>query len=74
MTAAPLTDPDMKPLLYLIALLSMVACTSDDYVERRQYGQHLVCHEGKETLAVSTGDLFVHEQHGDALGPCPDEG
>jgi hypothetical protein len=58
--------------LMTILLLTATACASDS-IENRQYGQQMVCHDGDETLAVSNADSFVHLNHGDAAGPCPDE-
>lgn len=51
--------------------LALAACVSDTIHNRRQ-GQQLVCHDGDETLAVSNADSFVHLDHGDAIGPCPE--
>ncbi len=56
------------------AALLTTGCASGDRVADRQYGQQFVCHDGEETLAVSTADMFVHQQHGDSLGPCPHDG
>ncbi len=61
------------PLLLLAAAI-IAGCAGGDRVDDRQYGQQYVCHDGKQTLAVSTADMFVHEQHGDRLGPCPHDG
>ncbi len=58
-------------ILALVCLAMVYACASDDVSERR-YGQQLVCHKGR-TQAVSTGDFFVHKDHGDTVGPCPEE-
>lgn len=55
----------------LAALLAVAACATDS-IDDRRYGQQLVCHDGK-TLAVSNADSFVHLDHGDAPGPCPDD-
>lgn len=55
--------------LFGLALLS--ACVSDD-VSERKHGQQLVCHKGR-TQAVTTGDYFLHQDHGDTVGPCPAE-
>ena len=54
-----------------LALLVLSGCAADS-IEDRRYGQQLVCHDGK-TLAVSNADSFVHLDHGDTLGPCPQE-
>ena len=55
----------------LAALLTVAACATDS-IDDRRYGQQLVCHDGK-TLAVSNADSFVHLDHGDDPGPCPDD-
>jgi hypothetical protein len=60
----------MRAVLLLVGLVSLGACATDDTISERQYGQQLVCHKG-HTQAVSTGDSFVHQDHGDSLGPCP---
>ena len=57
------------PLLLCLAFLT--GCASDN-VSERQYGQHLVCHKGR-TMAVTSGDLIKHQNHGDSIGPCPVE-
>jgi hypothetical protein len=60
--------------LATVLTILLAACAIGDTVSDRQPGQQLVCHKGEETQAVSTADMFVHEQHGDSLGPCPHEG
>ena len=57
--------------LPVLALLLLCGCAADS-IEDRRYGQQLVCHQGK-TLAVSNADSFVHLDHGDAPGPCPQQ-
>lgn len=57
-------------VLVVIALL-LTACR-DDTIEDRRYGQSVVCHDGSKTLSVSNADSFVHLDHGDTVGPCPD--
>jgi hypothetical protein len=57
-------------------LLLMVVCLSScatDSIEDRQHGQQLLCHHGTKTLTVSNADSFVHLQHGDSIGPCPND-
>jgi len=62
----------IKPtVLALVCLTLMCACVSDD-VSERKHGQQLVCHKGR-TQAVTTGDFFLHQDHGDTVGPCPEE-
>lgn len=55
--------------LLLVLLLS--ACAGDTIADRR-FGQQVVCHNGSKTLTVSNADSFVHLDHGDTPGPCPD--
>jgi hypothetical protein len=62
----------MRVAIVLISLLLLEACAMSDDVSDRVYGQQLVCHKG-HTRAVSTGDSFVHQDHGDTVGPCPDD-
>lgn len=62
----------MRITVFLIGLFILSACATDDDVSKRVYGQQLVCHKG-HTQAVSTGDSFVHLDHGDTPGPCPDK-
>jgi hypothetical protein len=58
----------------LVSAMVLGGCVAGDRATERRYGQQHVCHEGEQTLAVSTADMFVHEQHGDTLGPCPHDG
>jgi len=60
----------MRVTLLLIILTIVGGCATSDKVSDRVYGQQLVCHKG-HTQAVSTADSFVHQDHGDDLGPCP---
>lgn len=53
------------------AALLLVACAADTIQDRR-FGQQVVCHDGTKTLTVSNADSFVHLDHGDSPGPCPD--
>ncbi|MSQ97953.1 MAG: hypothetical protein EXR85_01435 [Xanthomonadales bacterium] len=53
-------------------LLALVSCAADSISDRRE-GQLIVCHKGKHTMAVSNADSFLHLDHGDALGPCPEK-
>jgi hypothetical protein len=62
----------MRVFVFLIGLTILCGCVTNDSVEDRVYGQQLVCHKG-HTQAVSTADSFVHQNHGDKLGPCPEE-
>lgn len=60
----------MRMLFFLLCLTALCGCVSDDSIRDREYGQQYVCHKN-HTLAVSTADLFVHQNHGDTIGPCP---
>jgi hypothetical protein len=62
----------MRPANLLLVLIVVCGCAGDDAVSKRQYGQQLVCHKNK-TMAVSNADMFGHQDHGDALGPCPEK-
>ncbi len=62
----------MRILIVMVALVSIHGCATDDAVADRKAGQQLVCHKG-HTRAVSTGDYFIHVNHGDSIGPCPTE-
>ena len=62
----------MRTFIFLIGLAMLSACATGDDVSKRTYGQQLVCHKG-HTQAVSTADSFVHLDHGDSPGPCPNE-
>jgi len=62
----------MRLILFLILLVTVCGCVSSDPVSKRRYGQQHVCHDDR-TLAVSTADMFVHQNHGDTLGPCPND-
>ncbi|MGA9574233.1 MAG: hypothetical protein WBS20_09835 [Lysobacterales bacterium] len=62
----------MRTMVFLIVLVILSACVTDDDISNRTYGQQLVCHKG-HTKAVSTADSFVHLDHGDSPGPCPKE-
>jgi hypothetical protein len=53
-------------------LLVTAGCASDSVNDRRE-GQLIVCHKGNKTLAVSNADSFLHLDHGDTLGSCPEQ-
>jgi len=55
----------------LLLLPMLVGCATDT-IESRRFGQQVVCHSGSETLTVSNADSFVHLDHGDSIGPCPE--
>ena len=63
----------VRAVLGGLLLAMVVTACAGDRVEDRRHGQQLVCHDGK-TLTVSNADSFVHLGHGDAPGPCPDDG
>jgi hypothetical protein len=62
----------MSRLAAMIPILVALSGCATDSIENRRFGQQVVCHHGTETLAVSNADSFVHLDHGDAIGPCPD--
>ena len=62
-----------RACVLILAGVLLTACATDSIDGRRQ-GQQVVCHDGVKTLAVSTADHFVHLDHGDQPGPCPDDG
>lgn len=64
-----MTAKSPAPLLPALACLAVMACAGGDTIEDRRTGQVLVCHNGK-SIAVSNADMFVHQSHGDELGPC----
>jgi hypothetical protein len=53
-------------------ILAAVSACATDSIEQRRFGQQVVCHRSSETLTVSNADSFVHLNHGDSVGPCPD--
>jgi len=62
----------MRSVFILASLMILSACATDDTISERKYGQQLICHKG-HTQAVSTADSFVHQNHGDPFGPCPED-
>jgi len=54
-------------------LASIFTGCATDTIESRRFGQQVVCHDGSKTLAVSNADSFVHLDHGDSPGPCPEQ-
>jgi len=61
-----------RPIVSCLLAAALVACAADS-IEDRRYGQQVVCHSGKQTLTVSNADSFVHLDHGDSPGPCPQD-
>jgi len=62
----------MRSFLLIPCVLMLVACASDT-VSDRQVGQQIICHKDKKTLTVSNAASFAHLDHGDTVGPCPEE-
>lgn len=62
----------MSRLLALVLILTALSACATDSIEQRRFGQQVVCHRGSDTLTVSNADSFVHLDHGDSVGPCPD--
>ena len=58
--------------LVLSATPGLLAGCAADSIEDRRFGQLMVCHDGDQTLTVSNADSFVHLDHGDSPGPCPE--
>jgi hypothetical protein len=56
----------------MLLLTATLAACATDTIEERRFGQQVVCHHGTKTLTVSNADSFVHLDHGDSPGPCPD--
>jgi hypothetical protein len=61
-----------SPFCLGLALITLTACATDTISDRRA-GQLVVCHKQNKTLTVSNADSFVHLDHGDSPGPCPEE-
>lgn len=62
----------IRVIFLLLPLLSLASCAADTISDRRS-GQLVVCHKQNKTLTVSNADSFVHLDHGDSPGPCPEE-
>lgn len=62
----------MRRLAVFTILWLLAGCAADTVADRR-VGQQIVCHKGTKTLTVSNADSFVHMDHGDTPGPCPEE-
>ena len=62
-----------KALFSLLTTVFMLTACATDTIEGRRSGQLIVCHKGDKTLTVSNADSFLHLDHGDMLGPCPEE-
>jgi hypothetical protein len=61
-------------LLLCLALFTFtLASCATDSIDSRRTGQLLVCHKQSKTLTVSNADSFVHLDHGDSPGPCPEK-
>lgn len=60
-------------LLGLILLSPLLASCAADTISDRRTGQLIVCHKEAKTLTVSNADSFVHLDHGDSPGPCPEK-
>ena len=60
-------------MLVLSVTTGLLCGCATDSIEDRRFGQQVVCHDGDQTLTVSNADSFVHLDHGDSPGPCPDD-
>lgn len=58
--------------LRLAVITVLLGGCAVDGIEDRRSGQQVVCHDGNRTLTVSNADSFVHLNHGDSPGPCPE--
>lgn len=63
----------LPSLSCLILLAAMLASCATDTISDRRTGQLIVCHKESKTLTVSNADSFVHLDHGDTPGPCPEK-
>jgi len=61
-----------SPFCLGVALITLTTCSTDTISDRRT-GQLIVCHKQSKTLTESNADSFVHLDHGDSPGPCPEE-
>lgn len=61
-----------RVILGLSLIAGLLGGCATDSIEDRRFGQQVVCHNGDQTLAVSNADSFVHLNHGDSPGPCPE--
>ena len=60
----------MRIALFCTLFLLLASCASDT-INDRQTGQVIICHKGRKTMTVSNAASFVHLDHGDTPGPCP---
>jgi hypothetical protein len=58
--------------IFILVLATVLSACAKDTIENRRFGQEMICHNDKETLTVSNADSFMHLQHGDSPGPCPE--
>lgn len=58
--------------IFILVLAAVLSACAKDTIENRRFGQEMICHNDKETLTVSNADSFMHLQHGDSPGPCPE--
>jgi hypothetical protein len=63
----------MPRFAILVLLAAALGGCAADTIESRRFGQQVVCHDGSKTLTVSNADSFVHLDHGDSPGPCPEQ-
>lgn len=62
----------MVRALSIFVLMATLSACAKDTIDSRRFGQQIICHDGEETLTVSNADSFVHLEHGDSPGPCPE--
>jgi uncharacterized protein YcfL len=63
----------MRFLLLLCLTPFVLASCASDSISDRRVGQQVLCHKSKKTLTVSNASSFVHLEHGDSPGPCPEQ-
>ena len=63
----------LKNKLFIVVLAFGLCACAGDTVNDRRTGQQIVCHKGKKTLTVSNAASFAHLDHGDTVGPCPQD-
>ncbi|HET6565729.1 MAG TPA: hypothetical protein VFG52_09985 [Xanthomonadales bacterium] len=64
---------NLRTLSCLSLVTATLASCATDTISDRRTGQLIVCHKESKTLTVSNADSFVHLDHGDSAGPCPEK-
>jgi hypothetical protein len=63
----------MVRALSIFILAAVLSACAKDTIDDRRFGQQIICHEGEDTLTVSSANSIVHLEHGDSPGPCPEK-